>query len=166
MVKIVGGKRLVQKLNQLSGKEKVELVGKALFAAADEIKAYARNSITSGAVSGAGHVASKPGEPPKADTHQLDTSIESHQVAPLRAQVVAEAPHAVPLEKGAKHKKGVHAASFPTRDDGKTKFGPIRREVGAYNVEARPFMRPASVAKRKRVIELVTKAVNIAVKRK
>lgn len=136
MVKISGDKVVTNRLRRMAGKEKVEFVGKALFVAGDEIKTYAHLSITEGAVSGARHVPSKPGQPPSADTHILDTSIEVHQVAPLRVQVVAEAPYAAALE------------------------------FGTSKMIERPYMRPAVKAKRKRVTELVGKAVSIAVRRK
>lgn len=135
MSKITGAKAASDRLRGLAGQQKVEFVGQALFVAGDEIKTFARQSITQGAVSGAFHVPSKPGEPPKADTHILDTSIEVHQVAPLRVQVIAEAEHAVPLE------------------------------FGTSKMAERPFMRPAAKAKRQRTVELVGKAVSIAVRR-
>lgn len=136
MPKITGREAASRRLTGLAGKEKVELVGRALFVAADEIKAYARHSITEGSVSGADHVASLPHQPPNADTHILDINIEAHLVAPLRAQTVADAPHAVPLEGGT-----------------------------SAMIE-RPFMGPAARAKRQRTVELVTAAMNRATRRK
>jgi hypothetical protein len=136
MPKISGREAASKRLRALSGKEKVELVGQALFVGGDEIAKYAAHSITEGSVSGAGHVASLPGEPPNADTHVLDRSIYVEQPAPLRVQVIADAPHAVPLEGG-------------TSD-----------------MEERPFMGPAARAKKKRVVELVTKAVGIATRKR
>lgn len=134
--RITGDKAFSARLQRMSGAEKVELVGQALFVVGDEIKVFAKQSITQGAVSGASHVPSNPGEPPKADTHILDTSIEVQQVAPLRVQVIAEAPYAAALE-----------------------FGTSR------GLQERPFMRPAAKAKRKRAVELVGNALTIVTRR-
>lgn len=135
MPRISGDKAVTRKLRGLAGKEKVEFVGKALEVAGGEIKAFAQNSITEGSVGGAMHVPSKPGEPPNADTGILHTSIEVHRVAPLRVQVVAEAPYAAALE------------------------------FGTSKMIERPYMRPAAKAKRARTTELVGKAVTIAVRK-
>lgn len=74
--------------------------GKAIYVAADYLSTEAALSITNGAVSGKGHVASKPGEPPNADTHTLDRSVHTEKVGPLTANSVADAPYAVDLEMG------------------------------------------------------------------
>jgi len=136
MPRISGRKEATDRLRALSGKEKVELVGKALFAGGEMIKAEAARLITDGAVSGKFHVPSKPGEPPNEDTGLLRSRIEVHQVAPLRVQVSSNAPYAVELERGTS------------------------------KMAERPYMKPAANNKRKEVVALVEKAVNIAVKRK
>lgn len=87
---------------------------KALIVAADAIRVEAAVSITKGAISGPGHIPSLPGEPPNADTHQLDTSIVSRLTGPTTAEVSANTPYAAGLE-----------------------FGTSR-------VAARPYMRPAA----------------------
>lgn len=119
----------------MSGSEKVALVGQALVAGAGEIKTYAQISIQEGSVGGKFHVPSLPGEPPNADTGILAASIEVHQVAPLRVQIVSQAPYSAALE------------------------------FGTSKMEARPFMGPAARAKRKRVTELVGKSVSIVTRR-
>jgi HK97 gp10 family phage protein len=71
-----------------------------VYDAADVVAAEAALLITTGSVGFANHVPSLPGEPPNADTGQLDRSIHVEQVDDLTARVVANAPHAVPLEFG------------------------------------------------------------------
>lgn len=136
MPKITGKDAVTRRLNALSGREKVELVGKALFAGGEMIKAEAAHLITEGAVSGKNHVPSKPGEPPNEDTGLLRSMIEVHQVAPLRVQVSSNAPYAVELEGGTS------------------------------KMAARPYMGPATRRKRKEVVALVEGAVARATKRK
>lgn len=89
-----GHKRHIARLKYLSGSGPTRLVGAALFAGAEEIAVEAQISITTGAVSGKGHVPSRPGEPPNADTHQLADNIEAVQTGPLSAEVSSNAPHA------------------------------------------------------------------------
>jgi hypothetical protein len=136
MPRINGDKAVSGRLNALSGRGKVELVGRALFGGGEEIKAYAQTKISEGAVSGVGHVPSAPGQFPKYDTGLLSSRIEVHQVAPLRVQVSSNAPYAVALE------------------------------VGTSKMAARPYMGPSANAKRKRVVELVEKAVTIATRKR
>lgn len=125
VVKVRGGSPLSVKLRSASGPDLERRVGQALFAAGNQIEVEAALSITRGAVSGANHVPSRPGEPPNADTHQLDRSIETVQITPLKVEVSANAPHAVPLE------------------------------FGTSKMAARPFMRPAAEKVRPKVLELV-----------
>lgn len=130
MAKITGAKEHRARLNRLAGPEMVRQVGAALYAAGSLIETEAAHLITEGAVSGKGHVPSKPGEPPNADTHLLDRSIETNLVEPLRAEVSANAPYAVALE------------------------------FGTSKVVARPFMAHASANKRKEVVSLIQRAVS------
>ena len=130
MGRITGGDRHLARLRAMSGPAKIGHVTQALFVAGNEIEVEAELSITAGAVSGAGHVASRPGEPPNADTHALDRQIETVVMGPLRVNVESSAPHAVPLE------------------------------VGTSKMEARPYMLPAARKKRRRVVALVRAAIN------
>ncbi len=132
MPKISGSKGVTDRLNRLAGKEKVALVGKALFVAGDAIKAHAQHSITQGAVSGKGHKPSRPGEPPNEDTAHLRTNIFTTQPAPLRVLVSSEAKYSAALE------------------------------YGTSKMAARPFMGPAARAKRAEVVALVNKAISFA----
>lgn len=129
MPKITGDKAHTARLRRIAGPEMVRQVGAALFAAGSIIEVEAAGLITAGAVSGKSHVASAPGQPPNADTHQLDRSIETVQVEPLKVEVSANAPHAVPLE------------------------------FGTSKMAERPFMRPAVARKRKEAIDLIGAAV-------
>ncbi|MES2783600.1 MAG: HK97-gp10 family putative phage morphogenesis protein [Pseudomonadota bacterium] len=112
----------------------VRNVGKALFAAGQLIENEAGLSITRGAVSGKGHVASTPGEAPNADTHRLDRSIETTRVSPLKVKVRANSGYASALE------------------------------FGTSKVAARPFMRPARDKKKEEARDLVAKGLNDALK--
>ena len=73
---------------------------KLIYTLADMHATEAAISITTGAVSGKNHVASKPGEPPNADTHFLDRSIHVEKTGSLTANSVADAPYAARLEFG------------------------------------------------------------------
>lgn len=74
---------------------------KALLEVGELIAEDAAASIRQGAVSGPGHVPSLPGEPPNADTHRLDMSIDA-VVNPSgkSVRVRANAPYAAFLEFG------------------------------------------------------------------
>ncbi len=130
-----GRKAHIRRLQVLSGPDMVDEVDRALFAGGEAIQVEAQLSITRGAVSGAGHVPSKPGEPPNADTHTLANNIETTHKAPLVVEVASNAPYSAPLE------------------------------FGSSRMAARPFMAPARDKMRPEVVALVTKAVNRAVKR-
>lgn len=130
MPKITGGKAASARLKRLTSPEAQRQIGAALFAGGQEIEVEAALSITNGAVSGKGHVASAPGQPPNADTHVLDRSIETNQVAPLRVEVSANAPWAVPLERGTS------------------------------KMAERPFMGPAAQRKRAEVTAMVRGAID------
>lgn len=105
----------------------------AVVEGAELIKEEAVNSILDGAISGPGHVASLPGEPPNADTHELDQSgrVEKNE-SRLSAKVTFDSEKAVPLE------------------------------FGTDTVEERPFLGPAAQKKRPEARRLVTRAVNAA----
>ena len=135
MPKISGSKGVSNRLAGLSGQKKVQFVGRALFAAGEEIKAHAARLITEGAVSGANHVASLPGHPPNEDTGHLRTGIIVEQPGPLRVLVASNARYSAALE------------------------------YGTSKMAARPFMGPSARSKRKRVRELVGTAVTIATRK-
>lgn len=134
MARIIGAKAHSARLKKISGAAMVREVGKAVYAAADYLSTEAALSITAGAVSGKGHVASLPGDPPMADTHLLDRSAHSEQTGPLKAESIADAPYAVALE------------------------------FGTSKVAARPFMGPAAAKTRPQAQKLVAAAVKRVVK--
>lgn len=129
MAKIIGAKAHKARLKRIRGAAMVREVGKAIYAAADYLSTEAALSITAGAVSGKGHVRSRPGEPPKADTHKLDRSVHTEKAGVLKALTVADAPYAVPLE------------------------------FGTSKMAERPYMRPAAAKTRPVALKLVRAAV-------
>lgn len=134
MPRVSGRERVIRRLEGMAGQKAVEKVGQALFVAGDIIRAEAKHSITEGSISGKGHIPSKPGEAPNADTHHLDTNIETTQPAPLRVEVSSNAKYAVALE------------------------------AGTSRMAARPYMGPASRRKKKEVIATVRRAISEAIK--
>jgi len=81
----------------------VPALGEVLSEAAQTIAEDAAFSIKDGAISGPGHVPSLPGEPPSADTHDLDQSIHVGELIELgheiRTSVIADSDHAW-IERG------------------------------------------------------------------
>ena len=118
-----------------------------IWAGANEIKVEAQLSITRGSVSGANHVASKPGEPPNNDTGVLKNNIETISTGPLTAEVQSKAPYAVIHEYGG------------TIEDGFGKGVKI-------TLPERPYMRPAAKKMKPVVAEHVKVILDIVLKRK
>lgn len=129
MVKITGQKAHKARLKRIRGAAMRAEVGKAIYVAADYLSTEAALSITNGAVSGKNHVVSAPGDPPNADTHDLDRSIHTERESQLKALSVADSDHAVP------------------------------QEVGTSRMEARPYMGPAAAKTRPKAQRLVQEAV-------
>lgn len=71
-----------------------------VYAIAGAVQADAQISITTGAVSGKGHVPSRPGEPPNNDTGALANSIEVQPLNDLAARVIVGADYGLALEFG------------------------------------------------------------------
>ncbi len=139
-----GRQKHADRLKILSGQGRlIKAVGRVLYKGADMIRAEAHRSISAGSVSGKRHVPSQRGEPPNRDTGVLQAHLRAELVSPLEAQVTSEAPYAAALENGSRRKAGTGRGSFPTRKDGSSKFGPIKREFGDSKTAARPYMRPA-----------------------
>jgi HK97 gp10 family phage protein len=130
-----GAKRHTDRLKFMASPAVEKLVTSALFNGAEIIARSAQISITTGAVSGKGHIASKPGEAPNNDTGDLVRGIEAARHGPLKARVTSSAPHAAPLE------------------------------FGTSKMAARPYMVPARNKNKKEVRDLVSKALQVAVKR-
>lgn len=134
MPKITGVDKAKKRIEGLA-REKVELVGKALFAGGEAVKAEAQHSITEGAQSGKFHKPSAPGSPPNEDTGTLRRNITVTQVGPLHVRVASNAPYSGHLE------------------------------FGTSKMAARPFMGPAARKVKPQVVKLVGDAVTIAVRR-
>ena len=76
-------------------------VKRALMDAGELVRADAQQSIVSGSISGPGHVPSRPGDPPNADTHNLDLGIDVRiNPSGLSVSVIATAPYSAALELG------------------------------------------------------------------
>lgn len=115
------------------GKAKsASMVDRALYAGGQLIEIEAEHSITAGSISGAGHIPSRPGEPPNADTRLLDTSIHTTKEGRGRVNVTSNAPYSAALE------------------------------WGTSKMAARPFMRPATRKKHEEVMRLVGRSVSTA----
>lgn len=98
-------------------------IDKQLAAAGELVRADAQKSIRDGSISGPGHIPSRPGEPPNADTHRLDMSIDVViNPSGKSVSVISRAPYSSYLE-----------------------FGTSR-------MAERPFMRPALRRNRKRIV--------------
>ncbi|MET0439126.1 MAG: hypothetical protein ABW043_16700 [Devosia sp.] len=109
-------------------------IGKALFVTAQSIQVDAQISLTTGAVSGKGHVPSAPGTPPNNDTGTLADSIQAQEVGPFKAQVIADAPYAAIQEFGG--------------------------NTGTAQLPERPYMRPAALKNKDTLKANVQGAVN------
>ncbi|HTE37910.1 MAG TPA: HK97-gp10 family putative phage morphogenesis protein [Reyranella sp.] len=129
MAIVKGTERYIRHLTKI-GPNTRSLIGKVLFVAGGIIEAEAEISITAGSVSGKMHKPSAPGQPPNADTRQLDNSIETIKKGELSVDVVSKAPYSAALEYGTENN---HPA-------------------------ARPFMRPATDKSRAEITNLIVKA--------
>lgn len=63
-------------MRRLTDARIAEVIGAGLYEAADVVRAKAFQSISAGSVSGKGHKASKPGQPPNRDTGDLQTGLK------------------------------------------------------------------------------------------
>lgn len=95
-----GMREHMRRLQRLSSTEVIRAAGAAVYESADAIRAEAFRSISAGSVEGAGHVRSRPGEPPNREIGDLQNGLKNVETGPLTAEVRAEAPHSRPLEFG------------------------------------------------------------------
>lgn len=137
-----GSDKHLERLMRLGGPLLTENIGEALLAGAEQIRADAQASIIDGAISGKGHVASAPGEPPNADTHRLD---ESGAVTEL-------------IEIGI----GSISESVTTSVTFGNEAVPwaVYQELGTSVLAERPYLRPATERGRPMVQENVIAAIN------
>lgn len=127
-IKTKGAERVIARFSRNASPQKIERIGKAVFAAAQLHTATAQKLITQGSISGKGHVPSKPGEPPNRDTGVLDNNIEAARAGQLKATSSSNAPYAAALE------------------------------FGTSKIDARPYMGPATQLTRDRTAALLAKA--------
>jgi len=101
VAKIFGQRVHGDRLRRLSSPVIRRRVGQVVEEGLERIVKTAQDSILEGAVSGPGHVPSAPGEPPNADTHELDQSgkVEMNRQT-LHGKATFTADHAIPLEFG------------------------------------------------------------------
>lgn len=113
-VRITNIKRHTDRLHRLRANKPA--LTAALLGVANRIARTAQESIIDGGIPSPNHIPSAPGEPPNADTHQLDLSIAARGINnnPPTVVVEAKAPYAAALE------------------------------FGTSNIAARPYMRPAT----------------------
>lgn len=117
-IKFRGADKHIRRLKAMGPRVERE-ASKLVYTLADMHVAEASHLITEGAVSGANHVPSAPGQPPNEDTGDLRRSGHVEKLGPFRANSVFDAPHALPLE------------------------------FGTANMAERPFARPAAKTVRK-----------------
>jgi len=134
MARVIGARRHSARLKNMR-RRGAEAAGKAIFVGAGILETEWRRLIVAGAIQGAGHIPSRPGEPPNRDTGQLDQSIVARRRSILRSEVAAGAPHALPLE------------------------------FGTSKMEERPSARPATKRTRAKITKLVERAVRRALAR-
>lgn len=129
-----GQASLDKRLKAITSPRAQKMLGGALKEAGDLIGTYAQKLITTGAVSGKGHVPSKPGEPPQNDSGVLANNIEVTQPEPLEVVISSNAPYATALE------------------------------LGTSKMAARPYFRPARDAKKKEARKRFAQQVDKIVK--
>lgn len=134
MAKVSGRDRYTRMIKRI-GPEAAGEVGKVMFALGEAVQVDAQISITTGAVSGKGHIPSRPGEPPNNDTGVLASNIETVSKGLLEVEVSSNAPYSAALE------------------------------YGTSRMEERPFMRPALAKNRKLISTTIDAAVARAVKK-
>jgi hypothetical protein len=160
MVKVPQGATLhLKRIKALTSPKAVKLLGRAVEVSADEITVHAQLSIKRYGISGKNHVVSKPGQPPNADTRELDTGIITRKTGPLSAQSASTAPHAAPMEYGSRRTR-----VKTTTQDTEYAFSATKTEFGSSTTAARPYMAPAAQAKRGKASENVRKVIDHLVK--
>lgn len=130
-----GADKHVRRLKRLQGAEVERLAGAVVFEGADTIRAEAFRMVSAGSVSGAGHVASKPGEAPNRDTGTLQSHFETAKTGRVSAEFRSEAPYAGALE------------------------------FGTSKMAARPHIRPARDKKASEIRDRLAEQMNTLVKR-
>lgn len=100
MGRIIGDGEHKGRLQRMRGPVMAEAMTQAVFLEAQALQVDAQISITTGAVSGAKHVASTPGTPPNNDTGVLAGNIEAVVTGVAKAETSSNAPYAAAQEFG------------------------------------------------------------------
>lgn len=137
MPKIAGSVELVAKLRRGISPKGVDIIEGQLLKSAETVMNSAKQSITDGAVSGAGHVPAVSPNAPNNDTGILAGGIRAYKVGPLHTRAASEAPYAIPMEIGFHTANGVFHGPWP-------------------------YMAPALQRNRADIVRDVAKAVNLA----
>lgn len=87
------GKHL-RRLKRLQGPDVERIAGAVVYEGADTIRAEAFRMVSAGSVSGAGHVASRPGEAPNRNTGDLQAGFETVKTGRVSAEFRSESDHA------------------------------------------------------------------------
>ena len=128
-MKMTGVKEHLRKLRAIRDIESAAV--QALLDAGELVRMEALESIREGAIRGIGHIASRPGEAPNADTGELELGIDVRLRSSDKAvEVVSLAEYSAELE------------------------------FGSSRIAERPFMRPAAAKHKNRVVLLMVAAVN------
>lgn len=131
MAKISGANVHRNRLRRMRSKYMQDEVVKAIYEAGELVREEAQRSIRDGGIPSPNHVVSLPGQPPNADTHNLDLSIDVRMSKTRKSvEVQARAEYAAALE------------------------------FGTSKIAERPFMRPALRKHRNRVVRGVAQAVS------
>lgn len=95
-----GVRRHVDRLKRLSSARTQRLLGAVAFEGADMARAEAFRLVSAGSISGAGHVASLPGEAPNRDTGELQGGFVTVRTSPTTAEFRSETAYGRALEFG------------------------------------------------------------------
>lgn len=128
------------RLARLSSPALFDALGHALLTSAGSIAEDAAESVRANSISGPGHIPSKPGQPPNADTHDLDESIHVGELietpGQIQTAVIADSEHAIWME------------------------------LGTSTILPRPFLMPATIRGRKGMLQRIVAAFNVYAKGK
>lgn len=128
---ITGASNYSKRIGNIASAATRRNVSKAVYVGADSIRVEARRKIADGAIQGAGHLPSAPGQPPNWDTGHLANNITTQQIGEFVADTTSSAksedghPYAVDLE------------------------------YGNSKMAARPYMRPSANDKREEIVNLI-----------
>lgn len=136
---IMGAENYSKRIGNIANAATRRNVSKAVYVGADSIRVEARRKIADGAIQGAGHVPSAPGQPPNWDTGYLANNITTQQVGEFVADVTSSAKS----------------------DDGHPYA--VDLEYGNSKMAARPYMRPSANDKREEIAQNIRKVYSAAI---